>query len=50
MLEECRPIFEIAMEMKSVVLQDVAELMGVKHKHIAILITFFRAWAQCIDG
>lgn len=50
MLEEARPVFQIAAELRSAVLQEVAELMGIKHDHIVALSALCRAWLQCING
>lgn len=50
LLEESRPVFEVAAKMRSAVLQDVAELIAVKHQHIAVLSTICRAWMQCVNG
>lgn len=50
MLEEARPVFQIAAELRSAVLREVAELMGVKHEHIGALSALCRAWVQCING
>ncbi|CAM9522341.1 unnamed protein product, partial [Hapterophycus canaliculatus] len=45
-LEDARPVFQIAAELRSVVLREVAELIGVKHRQMTILSTFCRAWVQ----
>lgn len=50
MLEEARPVFQIAAELRSAVLREVAELIGVKHEHIVVLSALCRAWIQCING
>ncbi|CAM9432817.1 unnamed protein product [Ectocarpus fasciculatus] len=50
MLEEARPVFQIAAELRSAVLQEAAELIGVKHQHITTLSTLCRAWMHCING
>lgn len=50
MLEEARPVFQIAAELRSAVLQEAAELIGVKHQHITILSTLCRAWMHCVNG
>lgn len=50
LLEESRPVFEMATKMGSVALRDVSQLMAVKHKHITLLISLCRAWTQCISG
>lgn len=50
MLQESRPVFEMAAEMESVVLGEVARLMGAKHKHIAALGAACRAWLCCVNG
>lgn len=49
-LEEARPVFQIAAELRSAVLREVAELIGVKHEHIVALGALCRAWVQCING
>ncbi len=49
-LEEARPVFQIAAELRSAVLREVAELLGVKHQHIVVLSTLCRAWMQCVNG
>lgn len=48
-LEEARAAFQVAAELRSVVLQEVTELIGVKHRHIAALSALCRAWIQCIN-
>lgn len=50
MLEEARVVFQVAAELRSVVLLEVAELIGVKHRHIVALSALCRAWIQCING
>ncbi|CAM9356030.1 unnamed protein product [Ectocarpus sp. 4 AP-2014] len=50
MLEEARPVFQIAAELRSAVLQEAAELIGMKHQHITILSTLCRAWMNCVNG
>lgn len=49
-LEDSRSVFEMAAEMDSAVLREVAQLMGVKHNHIMILSAICRAWTQCVAG
>ncbi|CAB1108969.1 unnamed protein product [Ectocarpus sp. CCAP 1310/34] len=50
MLEEARPVFQIAAELRSAVLQEAVELIGMKHQHIIILSTLCRAWMNCVNG
>ncbi|CAM9347008.1 unnamed protein product [Ectocarpus sp. 12 AP-2014] len=50
MLEEARPVFQIAAELRSAVLQEAAELIGMKHQHITLLSTLCRAWMNCVNG
>ncbi|CAN0044393.1 unnamed protein product, partial [Scytosiphon promiscuus] len=47
-LEEARPVFQIAAEMRSAVLREAADLIAAKHRHMTILSTFCRAWIQCV--
>lgn len=49
-LEEARPVFKIGADMRSAVLKDVIDLMGIKYRHIVSLSTICRAWVQCING
>lgn len=49
MLEDARPVFQVAAELRSAVLREVAELIGVKHEHIGALSALCRAWMQCIN-
>ena len=50
MLEETRPVFKIGADMRSAVLKDVVDLMGIKYRHIVLLSTICRAWVQCLHG
>ena len=49
MLEELGPLFKTVTEMEAEALQDVAEVMHAKHRHIELLSTLCREWTKCLS-
>lgn len=49
-LEDARPVFQIAAELRSAVLREAAKLVSVKHRQMTILSIFCRAWIQFVTG